>query len=703
MIFMTTHLYSSLENTPPLPPSPGVPEGRGTLVIPHVYPCDTTCVPSSTTQTRASTTCRVAMPLLPALRDLFSGPLCGTEGPRLRVVKKQNELFKTTTPSPLLSDCGLKFKVRKFGDVPPTISIPGDALQPILMALPGRLFILKEGESYRELNDVFSQVASIREVHSAFYLAIVDCWPALQEEFVRSMAAFIKMKPQNQLRMPFDCVAEIMKAIDPSVSRRPDNGINHNVAADALCFAFHQRLKRHLRYHCAIHLMMLFSNDITINEKKIVDKETLKKTIPTLSGFAAYLDTAFGGIIRESIRAGSRNETICLFYESERAPAWNMLRDDQGTKNLQQYLDGVDRNTSMGKLICAPADLFEDEWPELSEIGSLDTYIFKGGEMIMPPIRKVAVSAWEQGHTVTVELVAEIILPMRLLLHPTFCVETTRTIWNPEFDYYTMNVTTDMLTQSSRSGEMPTDFEITDHRAFSIHADSALPQDVPLPADMFAIWADVMLCHSATIGGTDAFRRRMEKLPLLRNFVMVRNDIKVILSDLFECNRYIEDRFEYNNSPIQNDWATTSWEAPSQDDWQIRLDPDFRTQFEERSDPPARNSWATSSFFDMSLGFLKTDPGFQLDPTILLTNTNIRGTIWEDRLEAEDIAPLMSKLDLWSRHQFAAAELVVAAQHRNHSKADEPPMAQVDPQHPQRRPRVMLSNSSNKRRFSSDS
>jgi len=47
-----------------------------------------------------------------------------------------------------------------------------------------------------------------------------------------------------------------------------------------------------------------------------------------------------------------------------------------------------------------------------------------------------------------------------------------------------------------------------------------------------------------------------------------------------------------------------------------------------------------------------------MDPTTIFTISNICGNIWGTCLEAEDIAPLMSKLNLWSRHKFPAAAVV---------------------------------------------
>ena len=583
----------------------------------------------------------------------------------------------------MLSDLRLEVKHGMFGAFPTTI--PGVILQSILMALPGRLFVQMEGKHPHMFNDMFRQVAITREVNSAFYLSVVDCWPTLQEEFVRSMAAFIKIKPEK--RMPFDCVADIMKMIDPSLSRHRDE-INHEAAAKALCFTFHEKLKRHLRYHCATQLMMLLSNDSTINEKNIVaTKGALENTIPTLSGFADYLDTSFGLIISQSVRNDSRNETICLFYESEWAPAWNMLPDIQGTKNLQAYLDGITIPVEAEELICAPTDLFKDKWPELSEIGSLDTYIFNGGEKVMPPIRKVVVPVWDKarGWAGTVELVAEIILPMRLLLTP--INETDQTTWQPAFDFYTMNITTDMLTQSIWEGEMPVDFDVYDHKGVSINAQSALEPGSPLPRHLFAVWADVMLTYSAQNG---QFSRDMENLPLFRNFVLVRNGIKAIFPNLGR-NIYIDgnspnipeydplrgDDPQYDKSPIQKDWGRTSWVKVGQNDWELSLDPNFL----EQEQPHRGESWTTAFYLDMSQGFLQQDRGFKMDPTTIFTPSNIRGNIWGTLLKAEDITPLMRNMNLlWSRHKFPTAEVVVARQHTILTRAHLPAVPQ-DPRH----------------------
>lgn len=586
------------------------------------------------------------------LRGLLA-EIDGPQGAKIKVVKKQNELFRLTTTAPLLADLRLEVRAMRFGKTPTTL--PGGALQLILMACAKRLFIPKACEVVHMLSDVFGQFARCREVCSAFYLAMVDCWPLLQEEFVKSMAAFIKTDPQSSLRIPINSVTKVMNALDPSLMKNKRNEMDLPAAADALCWTFHERLKRHLRYHCALYFMMLFSNDIKIREGEIMDT----KNIPTLSGFAAYIHTAFGGIIKESIKTGDRNATIVLFYESERAPAWNMLPDEMNTKNLEDYLSSLDRDPGMGKLICAPAGLFEGEWPEVEEVGMcFRNYIFEGRDMVMPPIRQV-----KKATVNVITLVAEITLPMRLLLRPTVCPEGSVLDWTPYFisnpgeNYYTMNVTTDMLTQSSWLAEMPKGFEIIDHQAQSINARFALNTDASMDAGYFAIWADVMLSHSATA----AFRGRVNNLPLFRNFFIVEQSIESQLPRHLCRDVHIEDP-EYDSSPIQQDWGCTH--ATEGDLWHLVLDDDFAQQFNNPTTNPARSSWATSTFFDMSLDFLKTDKGigFQF--------WQAKNTIWMERLEAEDIAPLMSKMDTsWRRHQFNSAEVVVEAQHRDVSQA----------------------------------
>jgi len=640
------------------------------------------------------------------------------EGPRLRVVNKQNALFGTGTKAPILSDLRLEVKAKRFGDPPTTI--PGAALQLILMTCAGRLFLLREfarslpneetGPVAHVLNDMFQRVAGLRQVNIAFYIASLDIWPALQEEFVKSMAAFMKSKPVMTLRMPVDCVAEIMKVLDPSLSRQWDdeskcwiNVLNQDAAADALRLTFHEKLKRYLCYHSAIQLMMLFSNDITIIENKDVFKR-LHMTVPTLSGFAAYLDMCFGFFISQAIRDDGRNEAISLFYESE-APAWNMLPDEHGTKNLQEYLDSISvTEGKLSKLMPAPADLFADVWPRLPEIGSLDTYIFGGEEKCMPPIRKVTVelkvSDWVPR--VKLEMIAEIILPMRLLLSSTLDVDTGRKIWCPQFDSYAMNVTTDILAQCTWLSEMPTGFEVTDHHISTISAQNQhLAENSPLTAHQFAIWADVMLTYDSHHGDPhspnpgDPFRKRMEDLSLFRNFVLVANGIKDILP-AFHRDIYIDGDVAsgdspYKNSPIHKDWGATSWVEVDTNDWRLQLDPEFRAQFDQRS-PASRKSWTTTSFFDMSISFMKQNRGLNAEvfpPTTVFTMHNIRDTIWNERLCAEDIAPLMKHAALWSRHTFTQAEEVVARQHALLTQQNPPAVAQA-PRRPSGRPRGRL-------------
>eukprot|EP00966_Prymnesium_polylepis_P256843 5932947-Prymnesium_polylepis.1 len=68
--------------------------------------------------------------------------------------------------------------------------------------------------------------------------------------------------------------------------------------------------------------MMLFSNDMKIIDNKIMDTDG----IPTLRGFAYYLDESFGTVVNESFcKKRSCSEIIALFYDHHQVPVWNML------------------------------------------------------------------------------------------------------------------------------------------------------------------------------------------------------------------------------------------------------------------------------------------------------------------------------------------------------------------------------------------
>jgi hypothetical protein len=658
--------------------------------------------------------------MLLRLRTLFSMP----KGPRLRVVDKQNELFGTSTRSLMLPDLRLEVKAKRFGNPPMTID--GAVLQLILMTCAGRLFVQREFVCSLELidlkeagpvahvsNDMFQRVAGLRRVNVAFYIASLDIWPALQEEFVKSMAAFIKSKPVMTLRMPVDCVAEIMKVLDPSLSRQWDDQskrwisvLNQDAVADALRLTFHEKLKRHLRYHSAIQLMILFSNDITIIDNGSVLKGLV---IPTLSGFAAHLGISFGFIISQAIRDYGRNEAISLFYERE-APAWNMLPDEHGTKNLQEYLESISvMEGKRSKLMPAPVDLFAGAWPQLPEIGSLNTYIFGGEEQCMPPIRKVELKVSDSVPTVKLEIVAEIILPMRLLLY----AKNRTTIWTPadgqttwtyQFNSYTMNVTTDMLAQCTWHSEMPADFQVMDHIPEIISREEHwLPDGSPLTGHKFKIWADVMLTWTAHNGDDpnnngDPYRQRMEELPLFSNFMQVANSIKnnfpAFNRDIYVDADFLLGDVPYEGSPIQEDWGTTSWVRTGPDDLihTLDLDAEFIAQFDNNA-PSSRKSWTTTSFFDMSLSFMKQNRGLNAEdfsPKTVFTVHSIKNTIWKERLGPEDIIPLMTHASLWPRHTFTNAEKVVARQHALHTQANPPAVAQA-PRRPPGRPLGQLS------------
>ena len=156
----------------------------------------------------------------------------------------------------------------------------------------------------------------------------------------------------------------------------------------------------------------------------------------------------------------------------------------------------------------------------------------------------------------------------------------------------------------------------------------------------------------------DPYRKRMEELPLLRYCVLVARGLYRIFPgcyrDIYVDADVRKGDVRYEDSPIQKDWGTTLW------DFELFLDAEFTAQFEGNA-PSSRKSWSTTSFFDMSLSFMK-DNVLDVD---IFTASNIRGTIWNDKLCAEDIAPLMKNAALWSRHTFPQAEKVALLTGKN--------------------------------------
>lgn len=609
------------------------------------------------------------VPDLQPLFDLFD--LANREGPRGITVTTQTALEVDdsplkTTKSIVVPHVRLEVASGDIGSRRRPMGFNNDVFYLILMNCVKGLF-LHANNRYILTPDMFvSKISMMREVCSGFYFSMLDCWHLLQAEFIEQMKLYMIREPEVNLRHRWT-MKKIMATLDPSLSYVLHGGGSRDIDASAntMCWALRRRLMRHLRYHCATYFIILFWNDTKIKNLRTNanDIDSIKKNvegIPTLCGFAYYLDKSFGEVINESLCAGmSCSDTIALFYEDDRTPPWNMLfAGETGPKDLESYLSEERRARKeqlvMAKLMCAPPDLFGGDatWPCLSNIGSLKTYIFKDEEIVVtPPIRRA----------IYAELIAEITLPMRLLLRPGMMG------WTPQPDYFTMNITTDMLTESIRFSNIG-DFDVMDGNGNSINRHhflgtrNFLIDSESLPPYMFAVWADVLLTWSATT----SFRGRVNNLPLFRYVVRVQESIKQLLPSLLCVDHYINDEADWARSPLLNDWGRTIFNVDQQ---VVRVDESFLQQFRFANELP-RGQWASSTFFDMAsrrvqnefndfeMGEFEMDDGEEEDINHGVPETEM--PLWTTRVYPDDIAPLISQMNIhWPHHTFETAPTLV--------------------------------------------
>jgi len=540
--------------------------------------------------------------------------------------------------------------------------------------------------------NVFKKFSQYRGVCKAFYFTFLDSWPLLQEECIKQLKLFMIQHPKS---LSFE---KTLDTIDSSLNKawvQRQQRDDRRTAAWSVFRALRQRLMRHLRYHCAPYFMMLFSNDMKIIDNKIMDTDG----IPTLRGFAYYLDESFGTVVNESFCKRSCSEIIALFYDHHQVPVWNMLFEQppleyerrvprkhirletecvNGSKNLESYLriqsDKVkmrldaEIDAVLGKLMCAPANLFADEkWPCVSGAGSLKNYICKCNEFATPPIRQCQFGGEE--------LIVGITLPVRLLLREDDDNNTKE--WLFQTDFFTMTITTEMLTECCR---FPIgDFYIGDRRGNFISAQNFLLPGQTLSPQMFQVWAEVLLSYAASEDTEEDGRRaRAYKLPLFRNFVSVQESIKELLPTELCIDHYIEDQNIWEHSPLRDDWGYTR--SSEGVDWHVLVDDMFLEDFQNGGG--TRDQWAPTTFFDMSISTV---------------NDNMMN-ISKATADPYDLTSLMEMLDINAPHHTfpSAAKMTITAPPKRVKKRVNPNEQQKSKQQSKLpKPYVVMQGSSN--------
>ena len=591
----------------------------------------------------------------------------------------QKDLGITQGNSIVLPHVRLEVDSEKGKQVPATINC-GVLLLILLECIRG--FVSEQGGV---VFDMFKELSALRGVCRAFYLTMLDAWPLLQKEFFKQLHKWLVSHPveprHNDMRLRssnsagFWKLRTILDAVDPRVSRRPDGGVDHHAVAKIGISFFHEVLTVHLRYHCVPYLIMLWWNDQVIQKNFIKDVDG----IPSLCGFATYLDESFGHTIATGL--ADRNAVIMMFYEGDEVPVWNMLPDKTGSKNLESYLYGTalkrvarKRKLVMGEVLCAPAALFEGKWPRSSAVGSLKHYALNRDEeeedeedledeAPAPPIRFANCPEYK--------LIVEIILPMRLLLYKS--VENGIATWKPRHDCYTMTITTGMLTTASQLDGMPDNFEIMDQHGTCLNRlDTAgvpnfLVPGVPLEDDLFKLWAEVLLTTSANASHSffqdPSFRAQMNDLPIFRNFVMVEKSVKQLLDcslhydDYIDGYRRINDQWAkvWETSPLHDDWGDTDISPNGFVDPDAALLEQFTdiTQVSKDHVELPRCQWASSTFFllDVERSYSETTS----DPGKSLYNAYVRPNSIPSLMKH---VTKQARLD-WSRHKFTGCEKVM--------------------------------------------
>jgi len=500
---------------------------------------------------------------------------------------------------------------------------------------------------------------------------MLDSWVLLQDEFNKQMKLFLMNTPRSILRSG-NTLFKIMDVLDPSLTKYKTGEKNLHAVAMTTNVVFQERIKTHLRYHCSLYLMLLFMNDM--ESKKNPNHEV--EGVPTLYGFASFIDHNFGIVVAASLKTGDSCESIRLFYEGEHTPVWDMLKNENQTKNLEDYLTTTNdkrlqraEKITVGKLMCAsPNSVFSRQWPTLSHVNSekdkdfcLKEYVFKcngdDDDKPLPPIR--------EGVLRSRTFIVEMTLPVRVLLTN----KNGDGKWNHQFDYYTKNITTGMLQHATCTANIPNDWVISNYAGTQIGqggSNNNVSADTPLTSQQFKLWAEVLLDVPPL--------QDLHKLQIFRYILMVEDSmIELLPKCLKEEHEIWRKKKLWESSPLRLDWGenTKSHFALGDDFHCIVLDEHIAQHFADpsRNSPliKTRDQWSSATFFNIS-----TDKFF-----FAQHEKNMYDMIWGEKsvTTASDIGPLVNcTCTDFPHHQFGGVAAAVACQVRKmveetHSRA----------------------------------
>jgi hypothetical protein len=651
---------------------------------------------------------------------------CVQEQPRERALKLQQDAKITSGKSIVLPDVYIEVISTEHNETVTTTINSSVLLLILLECIRG--FVRDHTDRYVQEHafDMFKDFSALRGVCRAFYLIMLDAWPELQREFFKEFHKWLVSHDrdtdlQNEGPSRYWSMRDLLHLLDPRITRKHTLSVDHCAVAQIGTSYFHEVFMVHLRYHCVPYLIMLWWNDRVIRKKAIKDVDG----IPSLCGFAAYLDQSFSDTIaaglseceaamcgeldwaqRElnnlkaenpseddikkfymNLEAQIRNAVIMTFYEGGKVPVWNMLPDETGSKNLETYLHETAlkriarqkrealearahhtfapqiQRLTMGEVLCAPAAVFAGEWPRSSKVGSLKHYVLnkKESEEESEDL-EFPMPPVRLADFRYHSLIVEITLPMRLLLHKS--TENGITTWKHTFGCYTMNITTGMLTTASRVDQLPDDFHIIDVHGVSLNPDvvGGVPNHLLPGVALDDIFFSLWAEVLLTNEANPQYRDLMNALPVFRNFVMVEESIIHILHRSLCLDDYVnDDAWDDEGGPIHDDWGKTTMRDLGNGNFCVDLDQEFIYQF-------ISSNMITKDHVELPRYQWASSTYFLLDSRrAARTQKDLGRNFMFDAYVRPNTVSLFTRhahkhaRPDWSRHIFPACEMVVNA------------------------------------------
>ena len=592
-----------------------------------------------------------------------------------------------------------------------TITLPSEMIQNIL------LFITpSNGRALRSLpEDSLNHLSLLRSTSKAFYFAMLDMWPSLQNAFFHMLFKRLCKESHsiNSVMTHIDpCFTHLKKTVKYKPPRildtkifeqdTEDNAEVRRVIAmvDNFMPAIHARVNMVLRILGIPYLLVMLQNELASYESTPAEDDSFG--VPTLTGFARFLnphgffDNWFSRV-QTRFRATERKHhgqvvgfyevyrTIELFFTTD-APKWNMLAMDTDVLSLDVYFAMKFSDLQQHKVTIGSCRMTDDQC-------FMNTYLFSdfqdGDEYreLLIAYERVCASGYPFKALVTkctftragkkYNVGGNLTLPLRVMRARVpgtpFCsvmdvldkddewapygvglqhLQSKGATWMNNSKCITLNATTEMFRHVIQSEE------IADCTS------ETLPPGGGLDAQNFTVITEVLTrgcCYESTLD-------ELLKVDIFNNFMYACQIISCEVGDwgynsyrgitAFKRHTRIDTIFQsgpdsWQMSPFHMDWGATFMPDFDDENDYLHIDRELiRLACNEKSS--LKMGWAPNFCFDFR--FLYECDDDDLWPWYNRLHVDYDGVschLLETNFRASDLRHVTSNKDMcWSRHTF---------------------------------------------------